>query len=73
MPKSSGPDKVDAAGDDLLPDIGDADVDAAIEACHGNMRDTIRALLIAYVMLEEEVMQMVSPGYARLPRARRAR
>ena len=55
--------RVPEASDTL--DISDLDVDAAIEACHGDMRGTIRALLIAYVMLEQDMQANCSRGYAR--------
>lgn len=48
-----------------LFDVSDADVDAAIEACHGDVRGAIRALLIAYAMLEREMSLQVSRGYGR--------
>ncbi|WP_043879450.1 hypothetical protein [Azorhizobium caulinodans] len=57
--------RVPEASDTL--DISDLDVDAAIEACHGDMRGTIRALLIAYVMLEQDMQANCSRGYARRP------
>jgi hypothetical protein len=46
----------------------DADVNAAIEACGGDARAAIRALLVANSYLEtelEKVLEMVSFGYAR--------
>lgn len=55
--------RVPEASDTL--DISDLDVDAAIEACQGDMRGTIRALLVAYVMLEQDMQANCSRGYAR--------
>ncbi len=42
------------AGDDL-----EAAVDAAIAACEGDLRATIRALIIANKLLEQEVAEVV--------------
>lgn len=46
-------------------DVSESDVDAAIVACHGDARGAIRALLIAYAMLEREMSLQVSRGYGR--------
>lgn len=46
-------------------DVTEADIDAAIEACHGDTRGAIRALLIAYAMLEHDMAVQVSRGYSR--------
>ena len=46
----------------------EAAVDRAISACGGDMRSTIRALILAYEYLETEVaelMKAVSHAYAR--------
>jgi hypothetical protein len=46
----------------------EAAVDQAIAACHGNMRDAIRALIVANDFLEAEVgelMKAVSHAYVR--------
>lgn len=46
----------------------EAAVDQAISACGGNMRETIRALIVANEYLESEVaelMKAVSRAYAR--------
>lgn len=46
----------------------EATVDQAISACGGNMRETIRALIVANEYLESEVaelMKAVSRAYAR--------
>ncbi len=51
--------------DATIFDVSDADVDAAIEACDGDTRGAIRALLIAYAMLEREMSLKVSRGYRR--------
>ncbi|MGA0563654.1 hypothetical protein ACO2RV_14515 [Ancylobacter sp. VNQ12] len=48
--------------------VSDADIDEAIEACDGDMRATIRALLIGQQYLEialEMARQEASWGYAR--------
>jgi hypothetical protein len=61
MPSHSQPSPDE--GDDL-----DAAVDQAIAACDGNMRSTIRALIIANNYLESEVaelMKAVSHAYVR--------
>jgi hypothetical protein len=57
----------------LQPDAQDADalevaVDQAITACNGDMRSTIRALIVANEYLESEVtelMKAVSHAYVR--------
>lgn len=52
-----------AAGDDL-----EAAVDAAIAACDGNVRATIRALIVSNSFLHartEHLTDSVSPGFAR--------
>ena len=46
----------------------DAATDAAIEACGGDLRETIKALIVANEYLESEVcdlMQAVSKAYVR--------
>jgi len=51
------------AGDDL-----EAAVDAAIAACDGNVRATIRALIVSNSFLHahvERLTDLVSPGFAR--------
>jgi hypothetical protein len=61
MPASSQPDPSDE--NEL-----DAAVDQAIAACDGNLRATIRALIVANHFLESEVselMKAVSHAYAR--------
>ena len=50
------------------PDGLDAAVDQAIAACGGNLRETIRALIVANDFLESEVtelMKAVSKAYVR--------
>ncbi len=47
----------------------DEAVEMAIEACGGDLRATIRALLIANAFLEEELEKKTSAGYARRRRA----
>lgn len=44
------------------------DVEAVIKACDGNLRDTIRALLVANRLLENELREIraaTSRGYRR--------
>ena len=50
------------------PERLEVGVDQAIAACNGNVRDTVKALLVANEFLEAEVRQLqaaVSNGYAR--------
>ncbi len=54
-----------APAEDSPFDVSESDIDAAIEACHGDVRGAIRALLIAYAMLERELAVQVSHGYRR--------
>ena len=56
--------------------VGEEDVDAAIETCGGDVRATIRALLIGTAFLEqalEEARQEASWGYIRARPSRRVR
>jgi hypothetical protein len=65
MSSSSPP---NAQEDDRLDDGLEAAVDQAIAACGGDMRSTIRALIVANDYLESEVgelMKAVSHAYAR--------
>ena len=44
------------------------DVEAVIAACEGNLRDTVRALVVANRLLEQELSEVyaaVSKGYRR--------
>jgi len=43
----------------------DAAIDQAIEACGGDLRSTIRALILANEFLEYELQAKVSQGYMR--------
>ncbi|WP_428032937.1 hypothetical protein [Ancylobacter sp.] len=55
-------------------DVTDADVDMALDACGGDPRATIRALLIAGQFLErelDEARQEASRGYVRRRPVRR--
>lgn len=53
-------------------DVSEQDVDEAIAACEGDARATIRALLVAYAMLERDMSLRASAGFVRRPaRARR--
>jgi hypothetical protein len=58
-----------AAGEsDPSPEEIEASVDAAIAACDGNPRATVRALLLVNAYLEAELDrlgELISPGYAR--------
>ena len=52
----------------------EAAVDQAISACGGDLRSTIRALIVANEFLEAQVTELqaaVSNGYVRLPRDRK--
>lgn len=40
-------------------------VDTAIDACDGDMRATIRALILANAFLEREIANSVSAGFVR--------
>jgi len=56
--------------------IGEDDVDEAIRACGGDVRATIRALLIAGQFMEKELEEArleASWGYVRARPSRRAR
>jgi hypothetical protein len=58
----------DHGREDRLDDGLEAAVDQAIAACGGDMRSTIRALIVANEYLESEVgelMKAVSHAYAR--------
>jgi hypothetical protein len=64
QPNAPGDDGLDNGLDDGL----EAAVDQSIAACGGDMRSTIRALLVANEYLESEVgelMKAVSHAYAR--------
>lgn len=48
--------------------------DQAIEACGGDAREAVKALIVANEFLERRLEELVSPGYARgrlLPRDRK--
>ena len=52
----------------------EAAADQAIEACGGDAREAVKALIVANHFLETELEKLksaVSPGYARLPRDRK--
>jgi hypothetical protein len=52
----------------------EAAADQAISACGGDVRETIKALIVANHFLETELEKLqaaVSPGYVRLPRDRK--
>jgi len=49
----------------IAQDEIERDIDACIEACGGDVRATIRALMIANVFLEEELSRLTSSGYTR--------
>ncbi|MEP9367027.1 hypothetical protein [Xanthobacter sp. VNH20] len=48
-------------------DVSEQDIDDAIAACAGDARATIRALLVAYAMLEREMSLRASAGFVRRP------
>ena len=67
-PNAPRDDGRDAGRDNGVDDGLEAAVDQAIAACGGNMRSTIRALIVANEYLESEVgelMKAVSHAYAR--------
>lgn len=45
--------------------VTDEDLDAAIALCGGDPRLALRAMFIAYTMLQEEAQKAVSAGYVR--------
>jgi len=51
-------------------DVSDQDVDAAIATCDGDSRATIRALLVAYAMLERHMSLAASRVARRGQKAR---
>ncbi|MDF0520642.1 hypothetical protein P0R31_25690 [Bradyrhizobium yuanmingense] len=56
------------------PDRLELAADQAIEACGGDAREAIKALIVANEFLERRLEELASPGYARgrvLPRDRR--
>ena len=59
MPDQTLADESDEAGDI------EQDVDRAIEIFGGDMRATIRALILANAFLERELLNSVSAGYTR--------
>lgn len=48
-------------------DVSEQDIDEAIAACEGDARATIRALLVAYAMLERDMSLRASAGFMRRP------
>lgn len=51
--------------------VSEAQVDAAVAACNGDLRATVRALIVGQVYLQETIRKKVSAGYERrLPLAR---
>ncbi|WP_439404726.1 hypothetical protein ACNJX9_25275 [Bradyrhizobium sp. DASA03076] len=56
------------------PDRLEAAADLAIEACGGDAREAVKALIVANEFLERRLEELASPGYARgrvLPRDRK--
>lgn len=56
------------------PDRLEAAADQAIEACAGDAREAVKALIVANEFLERRLEELASPGYARgrvLPRDRK--
>jgi hypothetical protein len=49
----------------------EAAADQAIAACGGEVREAVKALIIANHLLEEKLRALVSAGYVRLPRDRK--
>ncbi|MCG2633249.1 hypothetical protein L6654_42855 [Bradyrhizobium sp. WYCCWR 13023] len=52
----------------------EAAADQAIEACGGDAREAVKALIVANEFLERRLEELASPGYARgrvLPRDRK--
>ncbi|MDF2995840.1 MAG: hypothetical protein K0R27_1477 [Xanthobacteraceae bacterium] len=47
------------------PIVTDDDLDAAIALCGGDARLALRAMFIAYTMLQEQAQGAVSSGYVR--------
>ncbi|MFG1464804.1 hypothetical protein V5F77_18120 [Xanthobacter sp. DSM 24535] len=67
-PKSSQPKPAESRTADPADfDVSEPDIDAAVAACDGDARATIRALLVAYAMLERDMSLMTSAGFARRP------
>ncbi|MBH5371465.1 hypothetical protein HZZ16_25730 [Bradyrhizobium sp. CNPSo 4016] len=61
---------------DQSPDLNriEAAADQAIEACGGDAREAVKALIVANEFLERRLEELASPGYARgrvLPRDRK--
>jgi len=53
-------------------DVSEAEVDAALEACEGDPRATIRALLVGQAYLEHEMSRLMADASAGFRRGRRA-
>lgn len=56
------------------PDRLELAADQAIEACGGDAREAVKALIVANEFLERRLEELASPGYARgrvLPRDRK--
>jgi hypothetical protein len=56
------------------PNRIEAAADQAIEACGGDAREAVKALIVANEFLERRLEELASPGYARgrvLPRDRK--
>ena len=52
-------------------EVSEAQVDQAVAACGGDLRATVRALIVGQVYLKETIRKKVSAGYERrLPFAR---
>ena len=52
-------------------DVTEAQVDQAVAACDGDLRATVRALIVGQVYLQATIRKRVSAGYERrLPFAR---
>jgi hypothetical protein len=56
------------------PDRLESAADQAIEACGGDAREAVKALIVTNEYLEHRLQELASPGYARgrvLPRDRK--
>lgn len=53
------------------PEVSETLVDEAVAACNGDLRATVRALLVGQMHMQERLRRSVSAGYVRrLPFAR---
>lgn len=53
------------------PEVSEALIDEAVAACNGDLRATVRALIVGQMQMQERLRRSVSAGYVRrLPFAR---